>query len=188
MPGYNHETVTSTFRAFIDRQIIIMGLFDDVVFRGSPLTSLGDWNKEPGASWAPRKSDNLSVVLEVGSSESANKLATDAKGWLETPGATVEVCLTIDIRNDTELVIDVWRLGARTDGVLSRPSPFQAVREQHLVIVNNGEETEVHGWRLLYNVEKIFNDELRLESDVFIGRLTPAPHQAILLVTVSAVH
>jgi hypothetical protein len=52
-----------------------MGVFDEFI----PLAS-GNWAKEPDACWAAESTDDLTVVLEVGTSESALRLAIDARG------------------------------------------------------------------------------------------------------------
>lgn len=72
MPGFAHETIASLFKGLVDKQSFAMGLFDEFVLRTSLLAILGNWTKEPGTSWAPQKTDKLSVILEMGASTTNN--------------------------------------------------------------------------------------------------------------------
>ncbi|KAL4943630.1 hypothetical protein BDV06DRAFT_189533 [Aspergillus oleicola] len=97
IPGFAHETITGLFKAMVDKQLFEVGVFNEFIPRASLLTVLGNWAKEPDACWAPESTDDLTVVLEVGASESAPRLAINARGWLETPGTTVKACITINL-------------------------------------------------------------------------------------------
>lgn len=180
MPGRIHEMVSGEFIRLVDRQIDYMGLCDEIVFLPSPLTTIGDWNKEPNASWSPRKTNQLTVVVEVGSSESTSHLASDARGWLETPGTPAQACITIDVREDKELVLEIWKLGPRIYQLPTRQSPAQAFVEQHVVLVNNGGEVGISGWRKIGD-DRVHSDQLQLHIDLFLGRPAAFPEQDIFL-------
>ncbi|KAL4766517.1 uncharacterized protein BDW70DRAFT_126143 [Aspergillus foveolatus] len=85
-----------------------MGVFDGFFPLASPLTVLSNWAKEPDACWAAESMEDLTGVLEVGASESAPRLAINARGRLETPGTTVKACFTINISRANNLIIEVW--------------------------------------------------------------------------------
>ncbi|KAE8390112.1 hypothetical protein BDV23DRAFT_155918 [Aspergillus alliaceus] len=170
MPGFAHETLTGLFKAMIDKQLFAMGVFDELIPRASLLTVLGNWAKEPDACWAPESTDDLTVVLEVGTSESAPRLAIDARGWLESPGTTVKTCITIDLSRENNLAIDVWRLGRRVYAVSPRNLPSPAVRVQHVKIVSGEAGPEIYGWKTDQNIDVIPTDEIRLDFAMFVGR------------------
>jgi hypothetical protein len=170
MPGFAHETLTGLFKAMVDKQLFAMGVFDEFIPRASLLTVLGNWAKEPDACWAPESTDDLTVVLEVGTSESAPRLAIDARRWLETPGTTVKTCVTIDLSRANNLTIDVWRLGRRVYAISSRNTPSPAVRAQHVEILNGEAGPEIHGWKTDQNMDDIPTDEIQLDFAMFVGR------------------
>ncbi|KAL2829267.1 hypothetical protein BDW59DRAFT_142407 [Aspergillus cavernicola] len=170
MPMLAHEIITGLFKALVDRQLLAMGVFDEFIPLASPLTVLGNWAKEPDACWAPESTDDLTVVLEVGTSESARQLAIDARGWLETPGTTVEACITINLSRANNLIITVWQLGKRVYAVSSRNIPSSAVRVQQIEILNGDAGSEVHGWKIYHNSSSVSTDEIRLDFSMFVGR------------------
>ncbi|KAL4784101.1 hypothetical protein BJX76DRAFT_367850 [Aspergillus varians] len=170
MPGLAHETLTGLFKAMIDKQLVTMGVFDELVPRASPMAVMGNWAKEPNACWAPESTDDLSVVLEVGASESAPQLAIDARGWLETPGTTVKICITIDLGPENNLTIDMWRLGRRVYTVSSRNLPSPAIRMQHVKILHGETGPEIHGWKIDQSTGAIPTHEIRLDFTTFVGR------------------
>ncbi|PYH89151.1 hypothetical protein BO71DRAFT_403284 [Aspergillus ellipticus CBS 707.79] len=182
MPGFAHETLTGLFKAMIDKQLFAMGVFDELIPRASLLTVLGNWAKEPDACWAPESTDDLTVVLEVGASESAPRLAIDARGWLETPGTTVRTCITIDLSRENNLTIDVWRLGRRAYAVSSRNLPSPAVRVQRVEILSGEAGPEICGWKTDQNTDTIPTDEIRLDFAMFVGRPAATdPEQDIVI-------
>lgn len=170
MPGFAHETLTGLFKAMVDQQLFAMGVFNEFVPRASLLTVLGNWAKEPDACWAPELTDDLTVVLEVGASESAPQLAINAKGWLETPRTTVKTCITINLSRANNLTIEVWQLGRRVYAVSSRNLPSSAVRVQHVEILNGEAGPEIHGWKIDQNSDALPTDEVQLDFAMFVGR------------------
>lgn len=105
-------------RGMIDAQLIRMGVSDDFISMSSPRIRLGDWVKEPDVVWSPEITANVSVVLEVGSSEPSQQLKSEARGWVEPPGTPVQTCITIDLTPQNNITIDIWRL----DGGLCQAS------------------------------------------------------------------
>ncbi|KAL4818653.1 hypothetical protein BDW67DRAFT_157064 [Aspergillus spinulosporus] len=170
MSRFAHDTITGLFRAMVDKQLFTMGIYDEVLPLASPLTVLDNWAKEPDACWAPESTGNLTVVLEVGASESAPRLAIDAKAWLETPGTTVKACIIIDISQANSLIIEVWQLGRRAYTVSSRNLPSPAMRVQHVEIFDGEVEPQIHGWKTDQDSGVAFTDEIRLEFAILAGR------------------
>lgn len=105
-------------RGMIDAQLIRMGVSDDFISMSSPRIRLGDWVKEPDVVWSPEITANVSVVLEVGSSEPSQQLKSEARGWVEPRGTPVQACITIDLTPQNNITIDIWRL----DGGLCQAS------------------------------------------------------------------
>lgn len=107
--------------------------------------------------------------LEVGASESAPRLAINARGRLETPRTTVKACITIDIIQANNLVIEVWQLGRRSCTVSSRNPPSPAMRVQHVEIFDGEAEPQIHGWETDQDSRVAFTDEIRLEFAMFVA-------------------
>lgn len=107
MPGPDHEVTIGVFREMVNDELAAMRVKHECLIQSSPETHLGNWTKEPDTSWGPKATGNLQFVLEVGVSESAQRLAIDARGWLETPGTTVRTVVTISLGNyDDDNVIE----------------------------------------------------------------------------------
>lgn len=170
MPGYAHEVITGLFKAMVDQQLFAMDVSSEFVPLASPLTVLGNWAKEPDACWALESTGDLTVVLEVGASESAPRLAVDARGWLETLGTAVKACITIDLSRANNITIDVWRLRRRFYAMSTRNLPSLAVRVQHVEILNRETGPEIDGWTTDENPDAAPTDEIRLDFAMFVGR------------------
>ncbi|GIK03242.1 hypothetical protein Aspvir_007311 [Aspergillus viridinutans] len=170
MPQWDHKELAGLFRAMIDEQLFSMLVSGEFISLSSPLTVLGSWAKEPDAAWSPESTGNLTVVLEVGDSESAQQLAINARGWLESPGTTAETCITIDLSEENNLTIDVWRLDRRVYAVSTRRLPSPAVRVQHVKILNGDAGPQIDGWKMDENMGEIPTDEIQLDFAMFVGR------------------
>ena len=121
----------------VDQQLFSMGVSHEFAALSSPRVGLSDWAKEPDASWTPETLVDLTVVLEVGASESAApRVAADARGWLENPRSTVKACVTIDLTRQNNLVSDVWQRGERLHRPATRNYPNTAIRVQHVQILH----------------------------------------------------
>lgn len=62
----------------------------------------------------------------------------------------------------------------------TRQSPAQAFVEQHVVLVNNGGEVDISGWKKVGD-DRIYTDKLQLHIDLFLGRPAAFPEQDIFL-------
>jgi hypothetical protein len=107
----DHKELAGLLRALSDEQLFRMDVSGEFTLLSYLLTTLGSWAKEPDAAWSPESTGNLVVVLEVGSSEPSQQLRIDAREWIESSGTTVESCITIDLSEQNNLTIDIWKLG-----------------------------------------------------------------------------
>ncbi|OOF93579.1 hypothetical protein ASPCADRAFT_508690 [Aspergillus carbonarius ITEM 5010] len=170
MPHYRHELVNGLFRTLIDKQLMSMNVENELFFLSAPLTVIGSWTKEPDACWVPDNTKKPSVVQEVGSSETAAHLTISARAWIEISGSSVLACITIKIRPDNDLVIDVWKRGERTYNLTSRNAHTPAIRQQHIQITNTMSGPQVQGWKVNSDSSVVPTDEILLEFSLFVGR------------------
>jgi hypothetical protein len=111
IPGIDQHFAVNAFRGSIGTQVSLMGLRWELDTLITPTISIGDWYRVADCCWSPA-GKNPSLVLEVGLSESSEKLASTAKGWLGTPGSSVQMVVTIDINRDkARVLITLWELG-----------------------------------------------------------------------------
>ncbi|PSS16744.1 hypothetical protein M430DRAFT_19716 [Amorphotheca resinae ATCC 22711] len=110
--GALHEVAAEHFKGRVFLRICNMGVLDEVSLLGSLEVQFGDFIKQPDGSWGPDiQPPRPKCVLEIGASESANRLAIEAHGWLESRDTTVELVITIEINQDIpELVLRRWEL------------------------------------------------------------------------------
>lgn len=161
----------------VDEQLFSMQVSREFIVRSSPINRLGDWAKESDICWAPRITpSSLTCVVEVGTSESVSQLAIDARGWLETPGATVKTALTISLsyNNDNDLItIEVWKLGDRNSAISTRNMSRSAFRILSMEISRAPGATvpTISGY-LTDPITQVATptDEIRLDFDMFVGR------------------
>jgi hypothetical protein len=181
MPEWDHETLAGLFRGMIDAQLIRMGVSDEFTSISSPKIRLGDWVKEPDMAWSPEITANVSVVLEVGSSEPSQQLKIEARGWVEPPGTPVQTCITIDLTPQNNITIDIWRLDGRLCRVSSRRSPSTAIVMQHIEIVRQNQQAQVNGWKRDQHLNQIATDRIELDFSMFVGRHATNLEQDILI-------
>ncbi|PWY90404.1 hypothetical protein BO94DRAFT_574168 [Aspergillus sclerotioniger CBS 115572] len=170
MPSNRHESLNGLFRSLIDRQLFSMSIANEVSCQSSPSVEIRNWTKEPDSCWLPENKDDPFVVLEVGASETTTHLATSARRWIDTPGSTVLACISIKVRPDNDLVIDVWKRGKGTHDLTSGNVDAPAIRRQHIEITNSTPGPQVHGWKLEENWRVVSTDEILLEFSSFVGR------------------
>ncbi|KAL2870695.1 uncharacterized protein BJX67DRAFT_344393 [Aspergillus lucknowensis] len=170
MPGFAHEILSGLFKQIVDEQLCAMRVSREIIPCASPLTVIGQRAKEPDACWLSKATGSLKVVVEVGASESARQLAIDARGWVETPSTTVERCITINLTNDSDLVLEVWKLGPRVYPLRSRNLLPSALVTQHIEITHQASGPQIRGWSLDDTLTSQFSDEIRIEFDTILGR------------------
>ncbi|KAF3482648.1 uncharacterized protein GIQ15_01972 [Arthroderma uncinatum] len=73
----------------------------------------GRFIKEPDDSFTPNGREWPSLTIEVGLSERPNKLAIDARGWLEAKGSETQVVITANIDQTVpQITFHKWELVA----------------------------------------------------------------------------
>lgn len=134
MKSNDHEVVSRLVDHIFQSKIDQMGL--SVVACGSGTVEYGNYRKEPDGSWKPQKEQRAhpriwpTTVLEVGWSESINKLAIDAQNWLETEGSQIQAAITIKIeRTSQKLIFQKWEKTDRRR-ITRSTRPSAAVTQQ----------------------------------------------------------
>lgn len=147
MPRPEHEVASLAFLLCIEDEIRAMNLGDEIEAVGSATIQIGNWRKEADQSWAPPARDTrLSMILEIGLSESARKLAQDSRGWLETAGSTIQVVITMNIdRNRPQITVRHWELGPRLSTTVTCGSPQSAHCVNEITITRANTTTTVSG-------------------------------------------
>lgn len=127
--AYNaHEIAITAFLRPMILELEHMEIDNEMDLLGSPAVHLGNWQREADLSWGgPRPPPKLSLVLQVGSSESARRLCLDARSWLETPSSSVKFVFTIEIdHSNPEIILRCWELVPQRAGMLMQSSTFSA--------------------------------------------------------------
>jgi hypothetical protein len=177
MPGFVHETITGLFRQELEIQLTMQGVSREVTCRSSPAHTNGTFTKMPDACWAPRATDEITVVLETASSESAQQLKTDAHGWIESIGDSVKTCITIDFRGRDALTFQVWQLGRKARWSTRLADPALAICVQSVEVRRESSTTVLQGFTSPDGTSKNTpNDCITLELGLFVGR-PRKPHE-----------
>ncbi|EEQ31396.1 hypothetical protein McanMca71_004492 [Microsporum canis] len=107
-----HELATSRLQHFTEARITQMSLEDQLIAINQPeiTSSNGAWKKIPDLGYALIGDLEWPVlVIETGLSETKEKLAIDAQGWLEAHGSRTQVVITIKIdQRSPYLTIQRW--------------------------------------------------------------------------------
>ncbi|KAL2819743.1 hypothetical protein BJX63DRAFT_418698 [Aspergillus granulosus] len=158
--SYNIETGILIARVMIRIAHIAAGVFDTIM--GPKLTAMnvlgeivsyrsttveaGNWEKGADCSWGPPgPNDSHSFVVEIGSSESARRLALDAHGWLENC-PSVELVVTITVQhNHPEIILRRWERVPRAYNILTRASSRPAQHTAFVKISRTNNITSVTG-------------------------------------------
>jgi hypothetical protein len=111
---------------------VALNLWDQIDSCGTSTVKIGNWTKQADECWAPsQQATQLSMILEIGLSESVSRLALDIRGWLETAGSTIGVAITMNInRNCPQIIIKRWELCARQYSVATRASPASTCTDE----------------------------------------------------------
>ncbi|KAL4787582.1 hypothetical protein BJX76DRAFT_318424 [Aspergillus varians] len=178
MPGWDHENIAAIFRRIVERQLILMGVDSECLSLASPRNELGNWIKEPDLCWAPVVSSSKpTFVVEIGTSESAAHLATDAHDWLEASHSPVHAVVTICFKyqsaesDSNPLTISIWRPGHELTDIETRNHHFPAAKTSCVKIRNNSGSLSVSGFYLdPDSLLPVPTDEIRLPLEFFVGR------------------
>jgi hypothetical protein len=174
IPSPDHHIVAENLKLCIAQQIVQMGLYDELDAVGSTEIQFGNFTKQPDGCWAPiSQSPNPTLVLEIGLSESSKRLAIDARGWLESPGSTVQLAVTADInRNRAEIIFRQWEVMPRRFHMPTRNSPISSSCVQKITtIYSNGSTTATGSFILPFHkiVGRPVNPNKPLEQNFIIS-------------------
>ncbi|KAJ5744065.1 hypothetical protein N7533_008935 [Penicillium manginii] len=177
MANPTHELAIRSFDLLISLELRAMNVHREVKPFGSTTVEIGNWKKEADCCWAPALTNTrLSLVVEVGLSESARRLALNARGWLETYSSSVKLVITIGIKRETpEIIFHRWELVSRGYGVQTRSSPLPAYRTAFLKLSRTNNTTIVTGESYL-NGTITATTQLDLSFNKVVGR---PPHQPL---------
>ncbi|KAL4921822.1 hypothetical protein BDW62DRAFT_218485 [Aspergillus aurantiobrunneus] len=134
MPSRAHEAASQAFFACIRDEIIAMQLQDEI-------DELGKADER----WALSiQNTPLTTILEIGLSELSERLALNAKGWLETSNISVQVAITLDIcRSIPRIIIKRYGICPRCYSIETRASPTSASCVQAISINRQNNITTV---------------------------------------------
>ncbi|PLN77431.1 hypothetical protein BDW42DRAFT_4568 [Aspergillus taichungensis] len=115
MSGGDHETLISLFQGMVNEQLRLMGIHQETLSRGSPLTRVGEWTKEPDWCWAPQGPPRLAQACGRG-------------GCVRVDAAPSQQCTSLDrkpsfhcrIRDDYLYPVP-YLLGHHHSGGVSQP-------------------------------------------------------------------
>lgn len=142
-------------------------------FRGSTTAQIGNWTKEADKIWKSVQNMQMTTILQVGSSESSQILALDARGWLETKGSSVQFAIVLEIdRNTSQITIKRWERCQQSSNT-TQALPKSAIRTDEISINYHNNMTTVTG-DLSLLLEKLVgrkvNTNNSLERDFVIPR------------------
>ncbi|PGG99652.1 hypothetical protein GX51_06207 [Blastomyces parvus] len=150
MTSFPHEVAAGVFERYVEDRAKENGVRHTLLPRGTARTSTPDRWKQADRSWIPldlppgRTTQWPSVALEVGYSETREKLKSDMKFWLSNN--EVRMALSINIKRPTGAIfITAWERGAPIPpGMPSNPEP-QATQEIKIERGKAGQEPDVAG-------------------------------------------
>ncbi|PLN79563.1 hypothetical protein BDW42DRAFT_172508 [Aspergillus taichungensis] len=182
MPNPAHELAAESFKSLIAVKLHIMNVDDEVWPYGSTTVTGGGWTKQADCCWAPASTNaSLSLVVEVGLSESARRLALDAHGWLELQ-SSVRIVVTISIKSERpEIVFTRWELLPRIDGAITRASPASARRVVSLKLCRMNDTTSVIGESTMNGIST--TSQLVIPFDKLVNRAPHHPTEKDLVIT-----
>lgn len=75
-----------------------------------PTIRFGNIAAEPDWWWAPINSENFTVAIEVGNSQSNTELGRDTRHWIEHAESPFQICILENLsRNSDKIIFPVWR-------------------------------------------------------------------------------
>ncbi|OAX79724.1 hypothetical protein ACJ72_05909 [Emergomyces africanus] len=151
MVSFPHEVAAGVFERLVDDRANESGVRRILLPRGSTRTDTPDRRKQADKSWIPRElpagrtTQWPSVAVEVGYSETREKLKSDMKFWLNSNNE-VRMALSIDIKRPSGTIfITAWKRGAPIPPTMSfNPEP-QATQEIKIERAKAGQKPHVTG-------------------------------------------
>ncbi|PLB41855.1 uncharacterized protein BDW47DRAFT_42233 [Aspergillus candidus] len=184
MPNPAHELAAESFKSLVSVKLHALNIDDEVWPYGSTTVTGGGWKKQADCCWAPALTNaSLSLVVEVGLSESARRLALDAHGWLELQ-ASVKLVITISIKSKRpEIVFTRWELLPlpRIDGAITRAPPASARQVVSLKVHRINNTTSVTGESTMNGIST--TSQLVIPFDKLVNRPPHHPTEEDLVIT-----
>ncbi|KAN0074148.1 hypothetical protein V8E54_008085 [Elaphomyces granulatus] len=166
-----HEIASIEFEHFIYDELKRMNVWKEINSCGIIKVKLGNWIKQADQCWAPPRQKPVKpfMILEVGLSQSRNQLARDAHGWLESPGTSVRLAITMNInRQRPEILITPWKPCPKPCHVVTRAASQERI--------NLATPSEVVTITRPNNITTVSSD-ITLPFKAVMGR-EPRPHTA----------
>ncbi|CRG84439.1 hypothetical protein PISL3812_01725 [Talaromyces islandicus] len=182
--GLIHEQAASQFDSLLTVIASEIGVRRRISFRGATRTETPDRDKEADRSWSPRHLPGQaaqqwpSVALEVGYSQSTQKLHRDIAYWINYSNGQVKQAITIDIKNSGAITIASWAASYTptttvvtksgrnsTPSADSRPPPIKA---QEIKITRERGRPAIEGGDLVIPHSSMFGSIPEIEPRDFI--------------------
>ncbi|KAE8377215.1 hypothetical protein BDV26DRAFT_282049 [Aspergillus bertholletiae] len=195
MPGWDHEYTIALFRKAINKQLAAMYLDDEYLTLASPLMALHDGSKEPDTCWIPTSSPRRpTCVVEVGTSESQARLATDARRWLESSNFGIQTVITVCFKylqaetDESPLTVSIWSLLHQQYNMTTRNPYLRVKQTATLNIYRKNGSLSVSGSQLdPLTLVETETDKIYIPLKSLIGRPPVNPGERDVILTKEAV-
>lgn len=173
MVSLKHELIAREVEFKIKRKAENMGIV--LLSGGGTTVQSGNYVKQPDCSFFPKPAHLRTwptLVVEVGWSETEQKLAVDAQGWLEAQGSQTNLVLTIKVeRACQKITVRMWE--KREPRRATRSSQISAVATQQTEITYSNGSTTVTG-EIQLPFDQVFdrppNPNKPIERDITLSR------------------
>lgn len=150
MPTTPHETFIHRFEALVSFKARDMGVWRLIGPFGASTQRTSRRGKEPDLSFGPRTlrghpREWPTVAVEIGYSESREKLMRDVSFWLNTSKREVLTVISIDIKRPSgNITVAAWEAGATATRKHPNPAP-RAVHQMKITRQGNSHAPAVTG-------------------------------------------
>lgn len=178
-PSKQHDEASLLFSDILGDQFLSLSLRmrDFMRLTGSGRQRFDNVEKEPDASFVPRltrsREDFPSLVVEVGLSESTQRLRQDAHIWLDMSNESTNIVIVISLDTSSRLItFERWQRANRVHPRVSRcgDSARQVASCVQTVVVN-GDNGTVTGAPLYIPITLLLDELPNLPSDVSLDGL-----------------
>ncbi|PYI00189.1 hypothetical protein BO71DRAFT_2102 [Aspergillus ellipticus CBS 707.79] len=182
LAGVPHERLSRLIYSMIENKSQALGIDQMLSASGAGRRKMeSSISKEPDESWVPigrAGNDYPSLVVEIGVSETENRLKTDAKIWLETSHGLTRIVILVLVEEDEKKIhIQRWQLAPTQPNIITRsisarmPDPVhraQCMQKLTLHYIAQG-NIQVTGAPLIIPVALIFDALPPLPSTVNVN-------------------
>ncbi|KAJ6018815.1 hypothetical protein N7499_010004 [Penicillium canescens] len=130
MPSKAHDSLAVQLSYLISDKLRSAGLLNTTCVPNlSPSIRLGNTAAQPDGCWGPLNSEDVTVGIEVGNSESEHELEHDARHWIGHAESSFQICLTVKLTKDPDMItLSVWRPQRPQNHIYSGPQ----LRRRHV--------------------------------------------------------